>query len=135
MTRLAKLGLMILGPLAIAAPFVSGKLFGGQYAQVGPLAAVLFPWCLAQLISSPLSRLLVVADRNALLLLFDVLALAAVLLGFYIGHARTFSFLQCTALVSALMTLAYAVYAVILAKVADACRPLTVAPTTLSVTD
>jgi O-antigen/teichoic acid export membrane protein len=129
MARLAKIGLMILGPLAIVAPFICGKLLGGQYAQVGPLAAVLFPWCFAQLISSPLSRLLVVADRNALLLLFDVLALAAVLLGFYIGHVRTFSFLQCTALVSALMTLAYTVYAAILAKVADDCRPLTVAPT------
>jgi O-antigen/teichoic acid export membrane protein len=135
MARLAKLGLMILGPLAIVAPFVCGRLFGGQYAQAGPLAALLFPWCLAQLISSPLSRLLVVADRNALLLLFDVVALGAVLLGFYIGHARAFSFLQCTALVSALMTLAYAVYAATLAKVADDCRALTVAPATLSVAD
>jgi O-antigen/teichoic acid export membrane protein len=128
MARLAKLGLVILGPLAIVAPFACGRLFGGQYAQAGPLVAVLFPWCFAQLISSPLSRLLVVADRNALLLLFDVVALGAVLLGFYIGHVRAFSFLQCTALVSALMTLAYAVYAAILAKVADDCRALTVAP-------
>jgi O-antigen/teichoic acid export membrane protein len=136
MARLAKLGLMILGPLALVAPFVCGRLFGGQYAQAGPLAALLFPWCFAQLISSPLSRLLVVADRNALLLIFDVLALAAVLLGFSIGHARTFSFLQCTALVSALMTLAYAAYAATLVGVADDCRAAsTVSSTTLAVAD
>jgi O-antigen/teichoic acid export membrane protein len=135
MARLAKLGLAILGPLAVLAPFVSGRLFGGQYAQAGSLAAVLFPWCFAQLISSPLSRLLVVADRNAFLLLFDVLALAAVLLGFYIGHARRFSFLQCTGLVSALMTLAYAAYAATLVKVADDCQSLAVPSATLSVTN
>jgi hypothetical protein len=76
-----------------------------------------------------------VADRNAFLLLFDMLALAAVLLGFYIGHARRFSFLQCTGLVSALMTLAYAAYAATLVKVADDCHALAVPPATLSVTN
>ncbi len=122
MAHLARLGLITLIPLGVIAPFVCGKIFGSQYDQAGPIVALLVPWSFAQLISSPLSRLLVVANRTSLLLIFDVLALGAVLIGFSLGSTWRFSFPQCIALVSALKTLAYGVYAALLIKVAEDCR-------------
>ncbi len=108
--HLAGIGLVVYVPLALLSPFVFGAVFGPQWAQAGILVALLAPYLLALLIVSPLSRLLLVVNRQEWKLIVDVVRLAVPVAAFFGGQRAGLGFVPCVALFGALNLLAFGVY-------------------------
>jgi len=120
MRRLALLGFLVFTPTAALAPILCKRLFGGEYEQVGMLVAILSPWCFAELVTSPVSRLILVLNRSEVLVFYNVVSLAAVVVGLSLGHSIGLNFMQAIGVVVVLKTLAYVMYGAILLKIAHA---------------
>src|SRR5581483_1486029 len=73
--RLLLLALAVYAPLALLAPFAAAWVFGKEWQEVGSLLAVLAPACIAQSVVSPLSRSLLLNDREERKLIADLVCL------------------------------------------------------------
>lgn len=76
-SRLALLATVIYLPVCVAAPFLFDWLFGRAWQASGWLMLLLLPMWWTSAVVSPVSRLLVVMDRPALKLVFDLAFLVA----------------------------------------------------------
>lgn len=68
--RAIKLGAVPFIALWIIAPWIFPFVFGPQWTQAGVFARALTPWLFMQLISSPISNIFVVTERQQILLVF-----------------------------------------------------------------
>jgi O-antigen/teichoic acid export membrane protein len=91
--------------------------FGGKWLTAGRLAAVVAPWFLAQSIVSPLSRLVFVLEGQRLKLIYDVLALTGMIGVFVFSHWQQISLVHAVMLLSAVGTLTFVVYYLILLRI------------------
>jgi lipopolysaccharide exporter len=114
-------GLLLLGAgpailLAVFAPWGFRTIFGPSWLMAGELAVRMAPLALAQLIVSPLSRIVFVLGGQELKLLYDGLALTALLAAMYSAHWIGLSLPQSVALLSTLQVLAYGMYFLLLLR-------------------
>ena len=91
----------------VLAPPLTGLVFGERWAESGTLIAIMVPWLYAAFVVSTLSRVLVVLQRQELKLVYDVLALALVLLCFWVAQAQALSLPLMVGLLAAVRVGAY----------------------------
>jgi len=88
MGRLAVMATVIYLPLCFLAPWAFGWIFGEQWRASGWLMAVLLPMWWIGAVVSPVSRLLIVLERPALKLVFDLLYLVPPIAVLYLLQER-----------------------------------------------
>ncbi len=108
--KLGLIGLLIYLPIAVLSPFLFEFLFGAQWSQAGLLTSILSPLPLVGLIVSPLSRLLLVANRQEIKLLADVVCLVFPIFALYMTSQMEWSFWSCMMIFSGIQVLAYFLY-------------------------
>jgi len=108
--KLGMIGLFIYLPIALLSPLFFEFLFGAQWSQAGLLTSILSPLPLVGLIVSPLSRLLLVANRQEIKLLADVVCLVFPIFTLYMTSQMEWSFLFCMMTFSGIQVLAYFLY-------------------------
>jgi O-antigen/teichoic acid export membrane protein len=86
--RLLLFALAVYLPVAVLAPLTAGWVFGRQWADAGPMIAVLAPLCIAQTVVSPISRGLLLSGREERKLLADLVCLALPLATLYLASGR-----------------------------------------------
>jgi len=91
--------------------------FGGKWVTAGRLAALVAPWFLGQSIVSPLSRLVFVLEGQRLKLIYDVLALTGMIGVFAFSHWQQISLVHAVMLLSAVGTLTFVVYYLVLLRI------------------
>lgn len=118
--RLLLFAVAVYGPVALLAPFTAAWLFGPQWADAGPMIAVLTPMCIAQTVVSPLSRGLLLSGReeHALLAQLCLLLPVAVL---YVASGH--HIIVAVGLFSAASVLALIVYYAVIVRALRAGRP------------
>lgn len=116
--HLAGVGVLIYLPLALLSPVLFGVIFGAQWEQAGTLMALLSPFLLVAMVTGPLSRLLLVVNRQERKLLVDTVCLAVPVVAFFGGQRAGLGFLRCVALFSGLNVLAYTFYFTVIVRAA-----------------
>jgi O-antigen/teichoic acid export membrane protein len=112
--RLLMFALLIYVPVALIAPLAAGWVFGGQWADAGPLIAALAPLCIAQTVVSPISRGLLLGGREERKLLADLACLVLPIATLYLMSGRPM--LVAIACFSAAAVIAYIVYYMVIVK-------------------
>lgn len=112
--RLLLLALLVYVPVALIAPLIAGWVFGAQWADAGPMIAVLTPLCIAQTTVSPISRGLLLSGREERKLFADVACLALPIAALYL--ARSQPIIVAITWFSIAATLAYAIYYVVIVR-------------------
>lgn len=107
-------GSLIYGPVALLSPLLFGVLFGNRWAESGVLMAVVAPAALAGLVVSPLSRLLLVVNRQEMKLVADVARVCLPLLSVIIGYHLRLDFRVVVLLYSLVATAGYCLYFLII---------------------
>ena len=97
-------------PVAVFSPFIFGFVFGAEWRAAGICMAIVSPLSIVALIVSPVSRLLVVAEKIELKLYFDVFSLVVPILGMIIMHHIGYGFFSCLAGYAFFNIVAYAMY-------------------------
>lgn len=82
---LFKISLIIFIPILILSFFLD-ILFGEQWLQVGLYLRILIPWLLIMFLSSPISSLIVILNKQKTILFYDILLLIFRFSAFYIGY-------------------------------------------------
>lgn len=108
--KLGVIGLFIYIPIAVLSPFFFEFLFGAKWSQAGLLTSILSPLPLVGLIVSPLSRLLLVANRTEIKLLADIVCLVFPIFALYLTSQIKWSFWFCMMTFSSIQVLAYFFY-------------------------
>lgn len=109
-SRLLVLGAAVLIPAAALAPFLLPWVLGPRWRDSGLLFAALAPWSLAMLVVSPLSRLMVVAERKELKLIYDLTALIALVVTVVEGGRLRLPLITTVVIASVGQAAAYCVY-------------------------
>lgn len=79
LSTLEKLAMLGIGPIlfaGIVAPDVVPKIFGQEWVRSGILMSWMAPWCVMQLLSSPISMALFIANRHETALFLQLFGLA-----------------------------------------------------------
>lgn len=118
--RLLGAALVVFLPAAALAPWVLPRFLGPAWVTATPLFLALLPWSAANLVVSPLSRVLAVSDRKHLKLVYDVVALGALVGATLFGARAGWGLTTTIAFVGALQVVAYALY---FALIRAACPP------------
>jgi O-antigen/teichoic acid export membrane protein len=106
--RLLLLALLVYLPTAVLALLTAQWIFGEQWADAGPIIAVLTPLCIAQTTVSPISRGLLLSGREEWKLLADAACLVLPVAALYL--ARKQPMLTAIACLSGAATVAYMIY-------------------------
>lgn len=114
MRHLGILGLVILTPAVLLAPWAFPIAFGNAWAGAGWAFVITAPWNLAAWIVTPVTRILSVSAHMELKLVYDVLALVVLVSSVWFASVSHLTFLECLALVSAGQAGAYGAYGVLL---------------------
>lgn len=112
--RLFWLGLGPMLMVAVLSPTLFGVVFGSKWHDAGLLAAVMVPWTFAQLIVSPLSRVIFVVGGQVKKFIYDFTAIIALVGGIYGSNYLGFSFIKTMMVVSFLGVISYVLYFFIL---------------------
>lgn len=91
-------------------------LLGREWAGIGPIPVALGVGALAQLVVSPVSRIVVVIQAQEMKLVYDVSSLVMVLVSIKLGDDLSFSLFGTLLLLSASQAVAYFIYWMILVK-------------------
>ena len=83
--NLLKIGLLIFVPLFIIS-FYLDIVFGKDWQQVGLYLRVLIPWLFIMFLSSPLTSLIVILNKQKTILFYDIFLLTFRFLAFYLGY-------------------------------------------------
>lgn len=94
-----------------------GWVFGERWSMAGLLAATMAPWTLAQLVVSPLSRVIFVYQRHEVKLVYDTMSLLGVAGVIVIGSRQGLSLPQVVAWLSLAQVLVYGLYLLLLVQV------------------
>jgi len=93
-------------------------VFGTAWAEAGVLAGLMAPWALARLVVVPLSRVVLVFNRQELKLLYDVCSLVVVVVVLSVGIKRASSLPTTIAWLSLTQTALCGFYFLLLRKAA-----------------
>jgi O-antigen/teichoic acid export membrane protein len=104
---LALFGLPPFVLVMVLAPPLTGLVFGERWSESGTLMAIMVPWLYGGFVVSTLSRVLVVLQRQELKLMYDALALALVLICFWVAQAQVLSLTTMVGLLAAVRIGAY----------------------------
>lgn len=108
-------------PVALLAPFTARWLFGVQWADAGPMIAVLAPMCIAQTVVSPISRALLLSGREERALLANLVCMVLPLSALYLASGHRM--LVAVACFSAASVVAYMIYYMVIVRALRAGRP------------
>jgi O-antigen/teichoic acid export membrane protein len=120
--RILLLAIVVYVPFAAIAPFVSGWLFGEQWADAGPLITVLAPLCVAQTTVSPISRGLLLSGREERKFLADAVCLVLPITALYL--LRRQPMIVAVACFSLSACVAYAIYYLVVVQALKNSPPL-----------
>jgi len=116
------LGLFIVGLVPACIFFIGGEplfafVFGSRWALAGIFASAVAPWFLMQFVVSPLSRVVLVFHGQEFKLIYDLLTVFSIAAVF--GFAKKYSLgaVQTVRWLSAVNTVAYGVYFLVLVYV------------------
>jgi O-antigen/teichoic acid export membrane protein len=104
--------------LGALAPALFPWLFGREWAVAGWLFLALVPYAVSAIAVSPVTRVVLVVDRQEIKLVYDVAALALAIGSLAGAHALRLGLVEAVALYSGLQAVAFALYLVLLARVA-----------------
>jgi len=76
------------------APFLIGYILGQEWSQAGYIIAILSPWLFAQTVVGPITRILILLQRQELKLLYDVFILGIIAALYFITTAYKLSFIE-----------------------------------------
>jgi lipopolysaccharide exporter len=110
------------GPAVLLAFFgerIFGSIFGSNWTLAGSLAAVMAPWAVAQLVVSPLSRVVFVYQGQEWKLVYDAANLISTLVVFYYGHTHGFSLVRTVRILSWVSVATYGIYFLILLRIVN----------------
>jgi len=112
--RLLLFALAVYVPVALLAPLTAGWVLGGQWADAGPMIAVLAPLCIAQTVVSPISRGLLLSGREERKLLADLACLALPIATLYLASGKPM--IVAIACFSAAAVIAFVIYYMVIVK-------------------
>jgi len=115
-------GLFLLGVVPAILLVVFGEdifrlVFGQNWTLAGKLATAMAPWTLAQLVVSPLSRVVYVLRGQELKLVYDLVSLSVTVGAVFIGHARGFTVFHTVLLLSIANVFANGLYFILLTRI------------------
>ena len=113
MRRLLTLGAPIVLVLAVAAPLLTGPVFGSRWEPAGVYVTILAPFYLFQLATSPLGGTLDVLERQDLHLIREVARVTITCGAVVAAAALHFSAIQAVAVLSVAGSIAYILYGLI----------------------
>ncbi|MEO9119803.1 MAG: oligosaccharide flippase family protein [Solirubrobacteraceae bacterium] len=111
--RLAMLGTPVVLVLAVAAPLLTGPVFGSRWEQAGIYVTILAPFFLCQLAASPLGGTLDVLERQDLHLIREIARVTITSGAVVAASALNLSAEQAIAVLSAAGSVAYILYGLI----------------------
>lgn len=117
-------GLFLLGvgPAVLLVVFgedIFRLVFGQDWTLSGKLATAMAPWTLAQLVVSPLSRVVYVLQGQELKLVYDVVSLSLTVIAVLVCHALGFTVFHTVVWLSLVNVLANGLYFVLLARIVE----------------
>jgi O-antigen/teichoic acid export membrane protein len=123
------IGLLLVGLVPAAILFISGErlfsfAFGKPWAVAGTLAAIVAPAFLAQVIVSPLSRLVFVLRGQRSKLIYDIALMISLLVTFQIASRRGWSIVQTVGAFTVVNTLGFVLYYLLLLHIILSARRL-----------
>ncbi|WP_299062124.1 oligosaccharide flippase family protein [uncultured Polaribacter sp.] len=83
--NLLKISLLIFIPLFFLSYFLD-IVFGKQWTDVGTYLRILIPWLFMMFLSSPITSLIVILNKQKVILFYDIFLLIFRFLAFYIGY-------------------------------------------------
>jgi lipopolysaccharide exporter len=118
----ASLGLFFAGLVPAVLIALGGKklfvlVFGTSWGMAGTLAAISTPFFLCEMVVSPLSRLVFVLRGQRSKLIYDLVLLAGILITFKIARLHALSLVQTVSAITAVNTVAYIVYFLVLVRI------------------
>jgi len=117
--HLMRLGLAVMLPAAVLAPFVLPWLLGPEWKNAGLLFALVAPWSLASLIVSPLSRILAIVERKELKFAYDIVALGLLVGSIWLSSKFDLGLVATVGLLSAGQVAAYILYFFLMQQACD----------------
>jgi O-antigen/teichoic acid export membrane protein len=123
--QLLLIAAVVFVPAIALAPLVLPAFFGPGWRDSGLLFAVVAPWSMAALIVSPVSRVLAVAERKELKLIYDFVSLALLIGSIASGGHFGWGFISTVGGMSAGQIAAYFLYFFLIRR---ACAQRSVAP-------
>jgi len=98
---LFKIALGIFSVLFIISFFLD-IVFGEKWTDIGMYLRILIPWLFVMFITSPLTSLITVLNKQKIILVYDILLLISRFLAFYVGYVIFKSFIVSLSLFSAI---------------------------------
>jgi O-antigen/teichoic acid export membrane protein len=108
--RLLGAAVIVFVPAAALAPWILPSFLGPSWDSAAALFVALAPWSAANLVVSPLSRVLAVSHHKHLKLVYDIVALVALVWAILFGARAGWGLTTTVAFVGALQATAYALY-------------------------
>lgn len=84
-SSLFKISILFFIPLFIIS-FYLDVIFGGDWKEVGSYLRILIPWLFIMFISSPISNISVILNKQKVILCYDIFLLTFRFLAFYVGY-------------------------------------------------
>lgn len=103
--------------LAFASPWIFPLIFGSNWQDAGYIAQFLTPWLFLNLITSPLSSVFVIANRQGTAFIFSLVFMATPFLVLLSAYGQGWDIFFTCLLLSILMTLLLGVYLVLVYRV------------------
>lgn len=113
---LALMALLLGGALALFSLWGFPLVFGQRWRPAGEIALWMIPWLVAQMIVSPVSRLVLVLDGQQLKLIYDFTVAAATVLAYALAARWGLASVDFLKLLVGFNVLAYALYYVLLVR-------------------
>jgi len=126
--RRTAFGLLIMGLVPASILFIGGEplfafVFGSRWALAGIFASAVAPWFLMQFVVSPLSRVVLVFHGQEFKLIYDLLTVASIAVVFGVAKSHSLGVVQTVRWLSAVNTIAYGAYFLVLLYVLSrSCR-------------
>ena len=108
--RLFLFALLPLLAFVLLAPILAGPVLGEKWAETGVLLALISPWLLGQTVVGPVSRILVILQRQQLKLAYDLISISFLVLTWFFASTFDLTLREYTALLSGLLALSYLPY-------------------------
>ncbi len=100
-------------------------VFGRGWEIAGSMAVAVVPWFVAQLVVSPLSRAVFVLDSQGFKLIYDIVSLIGLIVVAVIARVKSLPALETIWILSAMRTMTYVIYFLVLLRVIQRCPETT----------
>ena len=118
-TILLLIGAIPAAILVAFGPHLFVWVFGGKWAEAGVMAAWAAPRFLAQFVVNPLSRMVLVAGRQEVKFIYDIMAFVGTIVVFAAARHWSWTVINLVAGLAALNTAAYAVFYILILSISS----------------